>query len=221
VAELRAGSKEGIGGLTRWVLVGLAVLVVLLIGTQLVIPPIVSNQIEGRLTDEGGTASATVKAFPALRLLFHHGDKLDVEARGVDLRLTVAGGSLDKLDDFDEVNVVLDRTTIGPFTTDHLVLSRPEDAANYTLVFRGTTTAAGLSRYAASTLPPALGALVATLVDRTGRLGSGSIPIRIDAELKSENGVARVVSGSGTVAGLPVGPFALGIVGAIASRITS
>ena len=38
--------------------------------------------------------------------------------------------------------------------------------------------------------------------------------------LRSENGRARVVGGSGTVAGLPLGGFALGIAGAIISRVT-
>ena len=39
--------------------------------------------------------------------------------------------------------------------------------------------------------------------------------------MKSDNGTAQLVRGTGTVAGIPLGPLALGIAGAIVSRITS
>jgi hypothetical protein len=53
-----------------------------------------------------------------------------------------------------------------------------------------------------------------------GRPGGGSIPVNMDATLKSENGQARLVRGSGDVAGLPLGPFALGIASAVINRHT-
>jgi hypothetical protein len=199
-----------------------AVLVVVLVATQLAIPPIIANRIEGRLTDEGGTASATVRALPALRLLFRDGDKLDVHAQGVTIRLTeLGGGSLKKLDGFDEVSVLLAHATVGPFTADQMILKRPEGASLYGFSFRGATSAGQLSRFALSTLPAGLSALIGGIVDRTTRLGSGAIPIRLDADLRSENGTAQLVRGTGTVAGLPLGPLALGIAGAVVSRITS
>ena len=54
-----------------------AVIVVALVATQLVLPPIISGKIEDRLTKDGGTAHASIHALPALRLLFSEGDKLD------------------------------------------------------------------------------------------------------------------------------------------------
>jgi hypothetical protein len=203
----------------RWVIVTVAaVILVALVATQLAIPPIASNQIENRLTDDGGSASATVKALPALRLLFDDGDKIDVSARGV--KIPPGRGSLEKLDGFDEVKISLQSSAIGPFTTDRMLLSRPESADLYELAFRGSTTAADLSDFALQGLPAALSAAITALVGST-RLGSGSIPVRLDASLASENGTARLVRGGGTVAGLPLGGIALSIVGAVVSRVTS
>jgi len=58
-------------------------------------------------------------------------------------------------------------------------------------------------------------------VDRTSRLGAAQVPIRLVAQLKSDNGTAQLVRGTGTVAGIPLGPLAVSIAGAIVSRITS
>jgi hypothetical protein len=203
----------------RWVIMTLvAVILVALVATQLAIPPIASNQIENRLTDGGGSASATVKAIPAVRLLFDDGDRIDVDARAVEI--PAKGGSLSKLDGFDEVRISLERSTIGPFTTNRMLLSRPESADLYDLTFRGSTTAADLSDFALQGLPAAFSAAVTALVGST-RLGTGPIPIRLDAALASENGTARLVRGGGTVAGLPLTGIALSIVGAVVSRVTS
>ena len=45
------------------------------------------------------------------------------------------------------------------------------------------------------------------------------IPIELDMELASEDGRLRVVSGSGTVAGMPTGPLAELLSSAIVVRI--
>jgi hypothetical protein len=202
----------------RWVIVTVvAVLVVVLVVSQLAIPPIASNKIENRLTDSGGSASATVKAFPAVRLLFDDGDRLDVRARAV--QIPVRGGSLSQLDGFDDVKISLERSRIGPFTTDSMLLARPEGADLYGLAFRGSTTGTDLSDFTLQGLPPALSAAVAALLGTT-RLGTGTIPIRLDATLRSENGTARIVRGGGTVAGLPLNGIALSIVGAVVGRLT-
>jgi hypothetical protein len=202
----------------RWVLVAVvAVILVALVATQLAIPPIASNKIEDRLTDGGGSASATVKAIPALRLLFDDGDRLDVSARAVEI--PARRGSLSKLDGFDDVSISLESSRVGPFATDTMELSRPEDADLYRLTFRGSTTAADLSNFALQGLPAAVSAAITALLS-TSRLGTGAIPIRLDASLASENGSARLVRGGGTVAGLPLNGIALSIVGAVVSRVT-
>jgi hypothetical protein len=207
----------------RWVIAAaIALLAVVLVGTQLALPPIIANKVEDRLTKEGGSADASVHALPAFRLLFRDGDKLKVRANDVTIPVAeLGGGGFKRIDGFDEVDIRLEKSTVGPFSANEVLIDRPEGASLYDFKFRGSTSAGQLSNFALSALPPALAALIGGLVDRTARLGSGAIPIRLDASLKSDNGTAQLVRGSGTVAGIPLGGLAIGIAGAIVSRITS
>jgi hypothetical protein len=207
----------------RWVIAAvLAVLVVVLVGTQLALPPIIGSKIADRLTEQGGTAKASVHAMPALRLLFRDGDRLTVDAYGVEIPVnSLAGGSMSKLDGFDDVSITLSKSRVGPFSADEMHLDRPEGESLYDFSFRGATSASELSSFAFGALPAGLGALIGSLVNRATQLGGSSIPVRLDADLRSENGTARLVRGSGSVAGLPLGPLAVGIAGAVVSRLTS
>jgi hypothetical protein len=207
----------------KWVIASvLGLLVVALVGTQFALPPIISGKIEDRLTKGGGTADATINALPALRLLFHDGDKLKVRANDVTIPIReLGGGGFKDLDGFDEVELRLENFTVGPFRAKQTLIDRPEGESLYDFAFRGSTSATQLSNFALSALPPPLAALIGGLVDRTSRVGSSQIPIRLDATMKSDNGTAQLVRGTGTVAGIPLGPLAIGIAGAIVSRITS
>jgi hypothetical protein len=44
------------------------------------------------------------------------------------------------------------------------------------------------------------------------------VPVALNAQIESVNGTPRVVSGTGTVAGLPMGPVLEAVVAAIVSR---
>lgn len=206
----------------RWVIASAAaVLVVVVVGTQLALPPIITGKIEDRLTKNGGTADASIHALPALRLLFHDGDEITVKANGVDIPVVqLSGGGFKRLDGFDEVLVQLTSSRIGPFKADRILIDRPEGSSLYDFTFRGSTTAGNLSSFALAGLPSALSGLITGLANTT-RLGSGPIPIRLDATLRSDNGTAQLVRGTGTVAGIPLGGLAIGIAGAVVSRITS
>jgi hypothetical protein len=202
----------------RWIIVA-AVLTGLVFGiTQGVIPGQAEKKVRDRLTRNGGTADVTIRAIPAIRLLFDDGDELDVQAHGIaipagDLR----GGSFKELDGFDEMRFEMVRSEVGPFTADRVVLARGEGEKNYDFTFRGSTSAGQLANFALGTLPPVLRSLIETL---SGRPAEAEIPIRLTAELKSEGGRAELVRGTGTVAGLPLGGIALPIAGAIISRLT-
>ena len=199
----------------------IAVVVVALVGTQLALPPIISGKIEDRLTKAGGTAHASIHALPALRLLFSEGDKLTLKANHVNIPIEqLGGGGFKTIDGFDEVGIRLSSSSVGPFSAKQILINRPEGASLYRFTFNGSTSASQLSSFALSALPPALAILIGGLVDRTARIG-GAIPLRLDADLKSDNGTAQLVRGSGTVAGIPLGGLAIGIAGAIVSRITS
>ena len=202
----------------RWVILG-AVLTGLAFGiTQGVLPGQAEKKVRDRLTRNGGTADVTIRAIPAIRLLFDDGDELDVRARGIaiparDLR----GGSFKQLDGFDEMSFEMVRSVVGPFTADRVSLTRGEGDQNYDFTFRGSTSAGQLASFALGTLPPILRSLIETL---GGRPADAEIPIRLDAVLKSEGGRAQLVRGTGSVAGLPLGGIALPIAGAIISRLT-
>ncbi len=202
----------------RWV-IGAAIVVGVIFGiTQVLLPNHAEKKVRDRLTRNGGSAQVTIRAVPAIRLLFDDGDQLDVEARGIriparDLR----GGSFKQLDGFDELRFEMTRSAVGPFTADRVLMTKGEGEKRYDFIFRGSTSAGQLANFALGTLPPGLRSLIETL---GGRPAEAEIPIHLDAVLKSDGGRAQLVRGSGTVAGLPLGGIALPIAGAIISRLT-
>jgi hypothetical protein len=109
------------------------------------------------------------------------------------------------------------RSEVGPFTADRSVLSRGRGDENYDFTFRGSTSAGQLADFALGTLPPLLRSLIETL---SGRPAGTEIPIRLEAELRSVDGRAELVQGTGSVAGLPIGGIAIPIVNAIIGRLT-
>ena len=201
----------------RWV-IGAAIVVGLAFGvTQGVIPNHAEKKVRDRLTQNGGSADVTIRAIPAIRLLFDDGDELDVDARGIEIPASeLRGGSLKELDGFDKMRFEMTQSEVGPFTADRVLLTRDEGEQNYDFTFRGSTSAGQLATFALGALP-GVGALVETLA---GRSAAAEIPIRLDAELKSDGGRAEIVRGGGTVAGLPLGGIALPIAGAIISKLT-
>jgi hypothetical protein len=202
----------------RWVLAAVAVLVIAAVATQLLIPRMAENQTEDRLTKDGGTAEVTIEAVPAIRLLFDDGDRLAVRAAEVEIPIDdIQGKSFKELDGFSEVDVRLALSTVGPFFAERVTIARDEGEELYDFTFRGSTSAAEIGDFALAGLPPLLRSALTALA---GRAGPQELPIRLDVALRSEKGRARVVSGTGTVAGLPLGGFALGIAGAIISRVT-
>jgi hypothetical protein len=202
----------------RWV-IGSAILLGLVLGlTQVIIPRIAQGDVEDRLTKDGGSADVHVSAIPALRLLFGDGDRLTVDARNVTIPvLQLRTASFEDMDKFDEVDVSLVDSTVGPVAAERIELNRGEDDEFYEFTFRGETSAGQLSDFVLSALPAALRSIAEAL---GGRPSSGTIPVRLDAVLKSEDGRARMVRGTGDVAGIPLGPLALGIASAVISRLT-
>jgi hypothetical protein len=202
----------------RWVIAVLAVLIIAAVATQLIIPRVAENQTEDRLTKDGGTAEVNIEAVPAVRLLFDDGDKLEVKAEEVDIPIDdIQGKSFKEFDGFNEVDVRLTLSQVGPFFAERVTITRKEGEDLYSFTFRGSTSPAEVSDFALAGLPPLLRA---ALISLAGRAGSRELPIRLDVQLRSEQGRASVVGGTGTVAGLPLGGFALGIAGAIISRVT-
>jgi hypothetical protein len=203
----------------RWIIAA-AILLGLAFGlTQAILPRVGENRVKDRLTRDGGTASVSITAIPAIRLLFDDGDKLEVRARRLAIPVKdLRGGSFKEMDGFDEVDVRITNSRVGPFSAERIVLERGEDEDLYGFAFRGSTSAGQLADFALGTLPPALSSLIEAI---GGRPASQPIPIRLEADLLStKGGTARLQRGTGTVAGIPLGGLSLTIAGAIIARIT-
>jgi hypothetical protein len=157
---------------------------------QFALPQIVSRRIADRLTAGGGSAEVGMSAFPALRLLFGDGHRISI--RGENLTLTPSSdraGALDRLNGFGHVDVRLTDSTISPISLRTLELRRD-----------GTTP-----YWLRATAHSSLGAL--------------AIPINLDMRLTNDGGRLVVVSGTGSIAGVPTGPLAQFITSAIAIRL--
>jgi hypothetical protein len=196
-------------------------LLLVLAATQLLLPGYLEHRVEDRLTDDGGSASVMLRALPALRLLAHDGDKLSIDGHDLvfPLRLSNLGGRpLRHLDGFDEVAIRLERLRVDPFAVHDFTLTRPENASDYRLRVRATTTPRALARYATVQFPglrvPLFGTNGDTFADEPGQ-----IPVSLDATLASDDGHPDVVNARGTVAGLQVGPLVQLLAGAVLSPV--
>ncbi len=198
-------------------LISLAVLVALAVVSQLLIPPLAEHRIENRLTDGGGAAEVSLEAFPAARLLFGDGRQLSVSGSGLDLALQQQANVFDDLDGFDEVDISIDRFRAGPFQMRAFELTRHGPAATYHLVTRGSTTAGAITSYGASRLGLVGGAFLGAIAG--GVTGNRPFPIDLDMQLRSEDGRVVVVSGGGTIAGIPAGLLAQVLTAVIVVRL--
>ena len=116
-------------------IVGAAVVLVLIL-SQLFLPGIGEGVIEDRLTENGGTAEASLSATPAARLLWGSGDKIAVDATGLDLEVTTSDDPVvfDDLDRFDDVEIVIRDSSMGPVQIEQL---RPHAQWRRALLARG------------------------------------------------------------------------------------
>jgi hypothetical protein len=200
-------------------LIGLAVVLALLVATQVLVPAYLESRAENRLTEGGGEAKVDIDALPALRLLFNKGKRIEVRGERLDIPLEGERGRVfDDLDRFKEADVRLDRLTAGPLRITRFSLTRGDHGQPYDLTVSATVTVAELGDYAGQQFGP-LGGLL-------GRIGSallpGSnapIPVELDASVSSEDGEAIVRTVDGTVAGLPADPLVAALAGAIAARL--
>jgi hypothetical protein len=199
-----------------------AAIAVLLIVSQLVVPPYLEHRAEKRLTAHGGHATVTIDALPAVRLLFGDGEKITVRGDGLHVDLlngAGGGGVFNELDRFDQADVRLSRMSAGPFAVRNVILRRRSSGAPYSLVLSASVTARALSTYAGNELAGPLGGLVGRLAGDAVPFAAEPIPVELDAQIRSRDGRAELQSVAGSVAGLPAGPLAAAIAAAIAGRL--
>lgn len=198
----------------------LAALAAALVASQLALPPYLEGRIADRLTERGGSADVSLSALPGLRLLAGDGDRIEVAGSG--LRVELAGerpALFEKLDGFGAVDVRLADVRAGPFDTRSFRLARPGGSRAYRLTVSATTSLRELSAYAGSRLAGPLGGAAGRLAGEALPLARRPLPLELDVEIESRDGRPRIVSGAGSVAGLPAGPLAEAIAGAIVARL--
>jgi hypothetical protein len=205
----------------RFVVFLIGTIVVLLVASQLALPPIAAHKVESRLERDGGTAHAEVHAFPALRLLFGSGDSLDVRGRGVRLDVHGEGADMGKLDGFGKVRVLITSATAGPLDVRSFSLTRSGGEDHYDLRTGAVTTPRDVAGFLGDQAGGALGGLFGDLA--AGSLPGGGntrVPLSVTARVKSNSGHPTVSGAQGSVAGIPAGPFAQLVVGAVLSDLS-
>lgn len=196
--------------------------VVLLVVSQLAVPPYLEHRAEKRLTEKGGHASVDIDALPAMRLLWGDGEKIRVRGDGLRVELLApspANPVFDELDRFDQADVRLSRMSAGPFAVRNVTLTRRHSDDPYSIVVSASTTARALSSYAGSQVGGSIGGFFGRLAGDVVPFSSESIPVEVDASIRSDDGKPVLESVDGSVAGLPAGPLASAIAAAIAGRL--
>ncbi len=193
--------------MARWLGIAALVLIALAGVSQFVIPPLAEKRAEDRLTDGGGTATASVSAFPAARLLFGDGDRISVNGTGLNLPLEEQADALDRLDGFDEVDVSLSDFRAGPFAVRSFELVRTGPSASYEVTSSSRATPSAIASYGASRLGIPGGSLLAPLANLVLG-GNRTVPIEVDMRFRSDGGRVVVESGGVSVAGISTGPLA-------------
>jgi hypothetical protein len=194
-------------------------LVVLLVASQFVIPPYLEHRVANRLTGHGGSADVELSAIPALRLLFGHGDELDIRASG--LSVDLEPGQRDvfrQLDDFSEVTIAVTDSRAGPFTIRSFHVRRQADHS-YAVTVAGDGTAGDVARYAGGSLAGGFGQALAGLA--AAALGNASLEIPFNAgmTLDTSGGTVQATAVTGEVAGFPAGPLAQIVANALLSAL--
>jgi hypothetical protein len=200
----------------RWAIVAIVAVVALAVASQLLVPGIAEREVEDRLTEGGGTASVSLSAFPAARLLFDDGSRFEARASGLVLDLEQRVDVLSRLDGFDEVDVSIQDVVAGPLEVETFELTR-DGSGPYHLVSSSQASPAELVDLGADALGLPGASLFGGLADQA--LGDAPLPIELDMQLVSSDDGIEVTSGGGTVAGIPTGPLGELITAAIVARL--
>jgi hypothetical protein len=199
-------------------MIAAGVVVFVLVASQVLIPALGARNVEDRLESGGGTADVSMGAVPAVRLLWGDGERLEVDARDLDLPLDRDLRVFDDLDGFGIVDVSIADSHAGPFDLTSFWLTR-DGSGPYHMVTSGQTTAADLVDYGIEGVQLPGASLLDSLMEVFLGPSDQSIPVTLDMQLASDGGVARVVSGESTVAGISAGPVGAMITSAIVNSI--
>jgi hypothetical protein len=204
----------------------LALVVVLLVVAQLVLPGIAAQRLRDQLARTGQVLDVRVSAFPAIELLWHHADTvvirlgryrtppsqlghrlgqsddvgtLDASAQEVDAGLvTFHDARLRKQGDQLTATATIDEADLRS-AVPLLSSVTPVDTGDGRLVLRGTATVLGVSASVDAVVQPENGTLVVTPQVPFG--GLGAITVFSDPHVRVQTVNAKPVTGGFSVAG--------------------
>jgi len=191
-----------------------------LVVLQLVLPGRYASGAERRLEENGGTVEVEIRSFPAVRLLWGSGDRIEV--RGTGTRIPLAPGrteAFEALDGFDEVDVLLEQTQAGPADIQRFTLARPDGDSAYSSTLQASISLRELAQSGGEAVGGPLGSALGGLAAGVVPLSGQPVPIDVELALRSDGGRPVVEGATGTVAGLPAGPVVAAVAAAVASRL--
>jgi hypothetical protein len=194
---------------------------VLALVIQLALPSYLEHRVQDRLEAGGGTAVVALSALPALSLLAGRGDSF--KATGTGLRFDLGErreNPFERLDGFKRVDMTLSDLDAGSLQVERFQLSRRHRDEAYDLDIQATATprelAGELGRATAGSLGGLMGSLATGFLPGAGGL---AIPVKLEARVESRDGKPNVQSARGTVGGVPAGPLAEIVLGAVLDRL--
>jgi hypothetical protein len=202
----------------RWARIAVGVFIFGLVASQILVPGLGERRIEDRLTAGGGTADVTLGAVPAARLLWGHGERLQVSANDLDIAVTPGDPVFDRLDGFGIVDVLITNSKAGPLHIDRFELTR-DGSGPYHLALGGETSPADLVHYGLDHVDLPGTSLAGAIFDQLFGPVDTTVPVRMDMQLASNDGRVEVTSGGGSVGGIPTGHLAELITSAVVVRL--
>ncbi|HEY5318877.1 MAG TPA: LmeA family phospholipid-binding protein [Solirubrobacteraceae bacterium] len=179
----------------RFALFGAALVVVLLVVAQLVLPGIAARELRDRLARSGRVVSVSVAAFPAIELLWHHAGKVDVHLASYRARTgTGLGRALDRTAHAGSINARIDTLNTGLVTLRDVTLRKRGDV----LTGRAILTEADLQ----AALPDGLEVQPVASGDGKLVLQGTALGLSADATLSAVDGALQIAPDVPLIGGL-------------------
>jgi hypothetical protein len=169
----------------RIVLSGAALVVVLLVVAQLVLPGIAARRLRDRLARSGRVVSVHVDAFPALELLWHHAGEVDVHLASYHAGTPAGlGRALGQTGEAGTINATIDELNTGLVTLRGVTLRKRGSV----LSGRATLTDADLR----AALPSGFDVRPVASGDGKLVLQGSAFGVSADATLSARNGALQI-----------------------------
>jgi hypothetical protein len=176
-------------------LFAMALVVVLLVVAQLVLPGIAATRLRDRLARSGKVISVSVSAFPAIELLWQDAGRVDVHLASYHASTSTGlGRALDQMAGVGTVNATVDELNTGLVTLRDVTLRKRGDV----LTGRATLTDANLQ----AALPSGLEVEPVASGDGKLVLQGSALGLTADATLSAQEGALQIAPDLPLIGGL-------------------